>query len=111
MYHKSAKYTPLEPLNESPNSSWGGAAQAKLLESEREGKGYQQIPKVSNAESEQIPKVSNAEGEPMNPNEPAETKINAANLDDTIRFKNIGFVNHSGPRSWWRMTKSASQFQ
>ena len=59
MCKKAAKYIPLEPLGESPDSSWGEAAQLKLLESEREGKGYKQIPKVSDAESEL-----------MNPNEP-----------------------------------------
>ena len=81
--HKSAKYVPLKPLEESPDSSWGEASQAKLLESEREGKGYQQITKGSNAQSES-----------MNPKEPATNKINGETLNDAIKFKNIGLVNH-----------------
>ena len=39
------KYIPLEPLVESPNTSWGEIAQKRLLESELTGKGYQQPPK------------------------------------------------------------------
>ena len=53
MYQKS-KYIHLEPFDESPNSSWGEAAQARLLESELEGKGYQQLPKEVNDEVELV---------------------------------------------------------
>ena len=38
MMHK--KYKPLEPQEESPNSSWGVIAQRRLFESELQGKGY-----------------------------------------------------------------------
>ena len=64
MYKGKAKDIP-SPLIESADSSWGEASQAKLLESEREGKGYRQLPKVSDTESE-----------PTNSSEPTETKIN-----------------------------------
>ena len=50
MHQKSAKYIPLEPLDESPDSSWGEAAQARLLELELEGKGYKKLPKEVNEE-------------------------------------------------------------
>ena len=45
MYKNSAKYIPLQPLEEAPDSSWCEAAQKRLFESELAGKGYQQIPK------------------------------------------------------------------
>ena len=40
------KYTPLEPLIESPKSSWGEIEQRRLLESEMTGKGYRQHSKI-----------------------------------------------------------------
>ena len=86
MYQKSTKYIPLEPLDESPDSSWGEAAQAKLLESEMEGKGYQQPPNTINETTEEVA--------PRHPNEPAKAKINKEIFEDTMKFKIIGFVNY-----------------
>ena len=85
-YKKSPEYMPLKPLEESPDSSWGEAAQLKLIESELKGKIYRQPP----CEKDNVPE----EYKPMIQNEPAKAKINNDILEDTIKFKNIGFVNN-----------------
>ena len=85
MNHKSTKYIPLKPLEESKESSWGEASQARLLESERGGKAHRQVPKGPDTESESGDLCETTQ---------AKAKINEETFNDSIKFKNIGFVNH-----------------
>ena len=85
VHKKSAKYIPIKPLEESPASSWGEAAQLKRLESELKGKEYQQSSNTSNE--------TTAKNGSKQSNEPVESKINNEFFEDTMKFKNIGFVN------------------
>ena len=73
---------PLEPLVESPDSSWGDLAHPRLFESELTGKGFRQTPK-----SELI-----REGTMI---DSTKTKTSSHTTKESI-FKNVGFVN----RKW-----------
>ena len=62
--YKKKKYIPLEPLVESPDSSWEEIAQRKLFESELTGKGYRKpLKREFNAKDEPIIANKNAKEE------------------------------------------------